>query len=56
VNALDLIAILLVIVGLILGARSGAIPQIGGWPEPSRAEPPRCCSCPRSPIRFPVST
>jgi S1-C subfamily serine protease len=30
VNPLDLIAVLLVIVGLILGARSGAIPQIGG--------------------------
>jgi S1-C subfamily serine protease len=30
VNPLDLVAILLVIVGLILGARSGAIPQVGG--------------------------
>jgi S1-C subfamily serine protease len=30
VNPLDLIAVLLVIVGVILGARSGAIPQIGG--------------------------
>jgi len=30
VNPLDLIAILLVIVALILGARSGAIPQVGG--------------------------
>lgn len=29
-NALDLIAVLLVIVALILGARSGAIPQVGG--------------------------
>lgn len=29
-NPLDLLAILLVIVGLILGARSGAIPQVGG--------------------------
>lgn len=29
-NPLDLIAILLVIFGLLLGARSGAIPQIGG--------------------------
>ena len=29
-NPLDLVAVLLVIVGLILGARSGAIPQIGG--------------------------
>lgn len=29
-NPLDLIAVLLVIVGLILGARSGAIPQVGG--------------------------
>lgn len=29
-NPLDLVAILLVIVGLILGARSGAIPQVGG--------------------------
>lgn len=29
-NPLDLIAILLVIVALILGARSGAIPQVGG--------------------------
>ena len=29
-NPLDLLAVLLVIVGLILGARSGAIPQIGG--------------------------
>jgi S1-C subfamily serine protease len=30
VNPLDLIAILLVVVALILGARSGAIPQVGG--------------------------
>jgi S1-C subfamily serine protease len=30
VNPLDLIAVLLVVVGLILGARSGAIPQVGG--------------------------
>jgi S1-C subfamily serine protease len=30
VNPLDLIAVLLVIVALILGARSGAIPQVGG--------------------------
>jgi len=30
VNLLDLIAVLLVIVALILGARSGAIPQVGG--------------------------
>jgi S1-C subfamily serine protease len=30
VNPLDLLAILLVVVALILGARSGAIPQIGG--------------------------
>lgn len=29
-NPLDLIAVLLVFVGLILGARSGAIPQLGG--------------------------
>ncbi len=29
-NPLDLLAVLLVIVGLILGARSGAIPQVGG--------------------------
>ena len=29
-NPLDLLAVLLVIVGLILGSRSGAIPQIGG--------------------------
>ena len=29
-NPLDLIAVLLVIMGLILGARSGAIPQVGG--------------------------
>lgn len=29
-NPLDLLAILLVVVGVILGARSGAIPQVGG--------------------------